>query len=82
VVMVLWTVAGVYTVGYCFLFGQEAPGGEIHFVWGFPAWVFWGILVPWVVCLGFSVWFARRFMRDDHLGDESAHELEERERDV
>ena len=39
---------------------------------GFPTWVFWGILVPWMACTAVSVWFAFAFMGDEDLGEEPA----------
>ena len=36
----------------------------------FPDWVFWGIVVPWVICVLVSVVFAFRIMGDEPLGDE------------
>ena len=35
---------------------------------GMPSWVFWGVLVPWLVCAVFTFWFAGFFMADDDLG--------------
>ena len=32
---------------------------------GIPDWVFWGIAVPWVLCIVISMWFCFWFMRDD-----------------
>jgi hypothetical protein len=62
--------AMIYTVGYCTRFGYGRAGEPLRFVLGFPDWVFWGILVPWGVCVviaaGFSWWFAH----DEDLGAE------------
>jgi hypothetical protein len=33
-----------------------------------PAWVFWGVVLPWGVCLLFSVWFCFGYIADDDLG--------------
>jgi hypothetical protein len=67
--------ATVYAVGYCTFFGYGRAGEPLRFVLGFPAWVFWGIVAPWFVCVliccGFSWWFAR----DADLG----HDVGERE---
>lgn len=43
---------------------------EVSFILGFPDWIFWGVAVPWAVCLAASVWFGLRFMKDDDLGPE------------
>lgn len=43
---------------------------EVAFVLGFPDWIFWGVILPWIVCLGLSIGFGLRFMKDDDLGPE------------
>jgi hypothetical protein len=71
VILAAWALALVWSVGYSRLFGYVGPGGEIReirLILGIPDWVFWGIVVPWAVCLVFSVWFCFRFMTDDDLG--------------
>jgi len=68
VVLVVWAVAMVYTLGYCWQFGYQRPAEEIELVLGFPDWVFWGVLAPWCVCTIVSGWFAFFFMRDENLG--------------
>ncbi|RUL89767.1 hypothetical protein [Tautonia sociabilis] len=32
---------------------------------GIPDWALWGVVVPWVLCIGFSAWFCFAFMKDD-----------------
>jgi hypothetical protein len=61
--------AMAYSVGYCALFGYGRAGEPIHFVLGFPSWVFWGIVAPWGVCVLIAGWFSSRFMSDEELGD-------------
>jgi hypothetical protein len=69
-------LATTCSVGYCTLFGYGRAGEPVRFVLGFPAWVFWGIVVPWGVCVviagGFSWWF----MSDDELGAQREDEDE------
>ncbi len=67
VAIAIWLSAMVYTVGYCTLFGYNLEAHEIHFVFGLPSWVVWGVLLPWTVCLVASGWFAFGFMTDDSL---------------
>ena len=43
---------------------------QIGLVLGFPDWVFWGVVVPWGVCLTYSVWFCFVTMADDDLGQD------------
>jgi hypothetical protein len=75
VVGCLWTVAMAYTVGFCATYGYGQT--ELKLVLGFPDWVFWGIVTPWLACTVFGIWFAYCFMSDDDVaagaltGDES-----------
>ncbi len=64
-----WLAATAYTVGYCTFYGYERTWQSVTLLWGFPDWVFWGIVCPWLVCLGWSWWFAYRFMSDEPLED-------------
>jgi hypothetical protein len=68
VVLGIFVSAMVYTVTYCYVSGYDRPPETLTFVFGFPDWVFWGILVPWGVCLLLSFWFGHTFMRDADLG--------------
>ena len=42
---------------------------DLKFVFGFPDWVFWGIVCPWGVCVVISILFANFFMTDADLGE-------------
>jgi len=39
-------------------------------VWGMPAWVFWGLFVPWVVQIAATWWFALCWLKDDEPYEE------------
>ena len=54
VAFVVWLVTLVYTVGYCYRYGYNLTKAELTFVLGFPSWIFWGVVVPWVGCFLFS----------------------------
>jgi hypothetical protein len=70
-VAVLWVASCAWTVGYYALhgFGRRAAA---QLVWGLPAWVLWGIVAPWMVCLAATVWFSLWGMRDEDLGQDQA----------
>ena len=69
----VFLAALVYTVGYCAKFGYAPTrSGELKLVFGFPDWVFWGIVTPWVICVAIGIWFSYFFMTDDDVGSESA----------
>jgi hypothetical protein len=44
----LWLAAMSYTVGYSVWRGYGRDWETVTFVLGFPDWVFWGIITPWV----------------------------------
>jgi hypothetical protein len=73
----LWAAAALYTIVYCALHGYNRDPKTLTFVLGFPDWVFWGVIVPWIVCVALSFWFALAFMKDEDLGQE----LEDRDGD-
>lgn len=66
----LWLAAMVYTIAYCHFNGYGRDAESLTFVLWFPDWVFWGVIVPWTVCLLFSLVFAFRIMGDEPLGEE------------
>jgi hypothetical protein len=82
----VWALALVWTVGYCYLHGyRHSPDSrvvqsglavartaeDLQTVLGFPDWVFFGIMAPWAICTTFTVVFSLFIMRDDDLGIES-----------
>ena len=62
--------AGAYTVIVCGWMGYGRKPDSLKFVFGFPDWIFWGIVVPWGTCIVLSTWLGATFFRDDDLGDE------------
>jgi hypothetical protein len=76
VVLAVWLAAMAYTVGYCYSFGYGRDPETLAFVFGFPDWIFLGIIAPWAVCVAFSWWFAFVFMADADLGEELPDDLE------
>ena len=71
---ILWTATLAYTVGYCFTHGYNRPLDPslegMTFVFGWPDWVFYGVVAPWLVCTAISVVFATIVMKDAPLGEE------------
>jgi Protein of unknown function (DUF997) len=70
IVFATWICAMAYTIGYCLIHGYGRKVEDLQYVWGFPDWVFWGIVVPWAVCIAFSCVFASIWMRDEDLGED------------
>lgn len=63
----LWVIATAWSIGYSALFGYERSLDDLRFVLGFPDWIFWGIVLPWVLCFAVSSWFALAFLRAEPL---------------
>lgn len=76
-VFAMWVAALCYTVPYCYFHGFNRSLESLRFVWGFPDWVFWGIVVPWSVCIAVSFWFGATFITDDDLGEELPEQEDE-----
>lgn len=65
-----FVVALAYVVGMSLWLGYD-QAEPVVFVLGFPRWVFWGVVVPWVGCLVVSTVFAYAIMKDEDLGAET-----------
>lgn len=72
VTLTLFAVALAYSVGYCVRYGYGRPVESLSFVLGFPAWVFWGLLVPWGVCTLLGCWLSFVFIQDAPLEEAAA----------
>jgi hypothetical protein len=60
----LWSTASGYWLGYC------RDPQEIGVILGIPDWICWSVILPWILCLAFSVWFCFIYMADDDLGQD------------
>ena len=70
IVVGIWLTALSCSVTTCYLLGYNRAVSELKLVFGFPEWVFWGVLVPWVTCSVISWVFGALFIRDGHLGQD------------
>jgi hypothetical protein len=70
IALAMWLVAMTYTITYCYANGYGRTAENLSFVLWFPDWVFWGIVVPWGICVAASLVFAFRIMGDESLGEE------------
>lgn len=71
IVILIWAAVLGWSVGYCATHGYDRAVDDLSFVLGFPDWVFWGIMVPWLACYAISVAFAMFVMQDAPLEDDS-----------
>lgn len=69
-VFVIFAIACTHTVVYTTTFGYNRPIDSLRFVFGFPDWVFYGIVVPWGLCVLISWGFGALFVRDEDLGED------------
>ena len=47
--------------------GKLDEGEDLETVSGFPAWVFWGVALPWLVATAWTIFFALRVMEDEEV---------------
>ncbi|MGD9857460.1 MAG: DUF997 family protein, partial [Planctomycetaceae bacterium] len=59
----LWVVPFSYFYGY----HEIADPNELKTIIGIPAWVFWGVFVPWIVCTLVTIGICLWFIQDDEL---------------
>lgn len=64
-ILLAWAILLLWTVGYSSNAGQVEENQELVTVLGLPEWVFWGVLIPWIAALVFSIGFALFLMEDD-----------------
>ena len=62
----IWSISVYWTMG---MDHGEGDIGEVATVLGIPAWVFWGVAVPWLAADVFIVVFCFVLMTDDDLGE-------------
>jgi hypothetical protein len=71
-ILAVWLACLVWSVAVAAVGGYGRDPKDIGLVLGFPDWVFWGVVLPWGLCLVFSVWFCFAYMADDDLGQDTA----------
>ena len=76
VIFCVWLVGLFWAVPFCYFSGYLNPArsfdpDQLATVWGIPAWLFWGIFVPWIAADVFTTWFCFCFMKEDDLGGQS-----------
>lgn len=61
-ILIAWAVCLIWTIGYCAISAYRP--GDVSLVWGMPAWVVFGIVLPWLIATIYSLWFALFHMKD------------------
>jgi hypothetical protein len=67
-IMAVWAAGLVWSVGSGYVLGYHRDPATITLILGMPDWVYLSVVLPWGLCLLFSVWFCFFFMADDDLG--------------
>ena len=74
VVLAIWLAACIYSIGVSYHMGYGRDVATLTYVFGFPDWIFWGVVVPWTVCTVLSFLLSYFLIRDEDLGDEQSEE--------
>ena len=69
-ILLAWLGCALWVIGYCSTNGYDLAPEEVSTVLGFPDWVFWGVVTPWMIANAFTFWFCLRFLKNDE--DEEA----------
>lgn len=64
-ILLAWLVCLVWTVGYAAFTGYNLDGASSDLVLGMPAWIVWGVILPWVSATVFSVGFSLFFIKEE-----------------
>ena len=73
-VFAIWLAAAVYSISVCYRLGYGRDVATLTYVFGFPDWIFWGIIVPWTVCTALCFVVPRYVITDEDLGEEQTEE--------
>ena len=72
-VIAIWLIGLIYCTVVIVQMGDIPPDQRPKIpalVWGIPAWVFWGLFLPWFVLIALTWWFALFCLKDDEPFDE------------
>ncbi|MGB0582563.1 MAG: DUF997 family protein [Limisphaerales bacterium] len=73
-VIVTWCVFCLWVVGYSVNNGYDLDPTQLKTVMGMPAWIFWGVALPWLMANVVAIYFGLKFMADDPLEDPPAEQ--------
>ena len=63
--LLAWLFFASWVLIYC---GFEAYGQDhedVKITFGMPSWVFWGIAVPWICSIIYTIYFSLSVMKDN-----------------
>ena len=70
-ILLAWLGCALWVIGYCSTNGYDLAPEEVSTVLGFPDWVFWGVVTPWMIANAFTFWFCLRFLKNDEDEEET-----------
>jgi len=74
-----WIVCATVTARFGYLPPDQRPD-EPWLVLGMPGWVLFGVIIPWLVLICLTVWFAAVYLKDDEpIVDESTPSKQDKE---
>ena len=56
----IWAGAAAWALGVSYALGSERP---VDLVAGLPAWVVWGVALPWIVTFAVHTWYSLSYVR-------------------
>lgn len=68
IVTCIWLTAAIWSITVCYRMGYHRSAEDLKLVFGFPDWIFWGIVVPWAASTVVSIVFGLVFVHDGDLG--------------
>ena len=69
--MLAWLGCALWVIGYCWVNAYDLAPEQVTTVLGFPDWVFWGVVTPWMVANAFTFWFCLRALKNDEDEEEA-----------
>lgn len=60
----VWTIVTV-----AFGIYQQPADAPVTLTFGFPSWVFWSVVLPWLACTAVTILYALFRMRPDDVAD-------------
>ena len=70
-ILLAWRGCAIWVISYCSTNGYDLAPEEVSTVLGFPDWVFWGVVTPWMIANAFTFWFCLRFLKNDEDEEET-----------
>ena len=70
-ILLAWLGGALGGIGYSAANGYNLTPEEVATVLGFPGWVFWGVVAPWMTANAFTFWFCLRALKNDEDEEEA-----------